>query len=242
MTPIRFIALRTTPYSDTRSILTAFSREHGRVALSLATGGGKRSSRVRALTMSLSIVSGVATIRPGREIWNVSQLMPSAVSPSLHSDPVKQMIAMFLAEMLTITLGASGPDEAVFDFVELAVGELERADPRATANFHICFLYQLGRLLGIEPDISTYAPGSLLDLREGRFRATAPLTHPDWLEERPSAAAYNLSRMRFGNMHCWRFTKKERAETLDTLLRYYSIHFASLRSLKTLDILRSLMV
>nr|MDE6557031.1 hypothetical protein [Duncaniella sp.] len=143
--------------------------------------------------------------------------------------------------ILTAVSAAGGPDEAMFDFVERAIGELDRADAVSTANFHVCFLYQLGRLSGIEPDVSTYRDGYLLDMRDGLFRPTPPLLHSDWLDSRASGTAASLARMRFGNMHCWRFTQKERAETLDTLIRYYSIHFSTLRSLKTLEVLRRMM-
>ena len=241
MTPIRFIALRLTPYSDTRSILTAYSREHGRVALSVAAGGGRRSGRVKALTLPLSLVEGVITPRAGREIWNVSQLAPAGVYPSLHTDPVKQMMAMFLAEMLSVTLGSSGPDAAVFDFIEMSIDVLDKADATSTANFHICFLYQLAALLGIEPDMETYREGAVLDLREGIFRRLPPVVHSDWLPAEASKVAHSLARMRYGNMHCWRLNRTERGEIVDTILKYYSIHFAPLRSLRTLGVLRSLM-
>lgn len=46
--------------------------------------------------------------------------------------------------------------------------------------------------------------------------------------------------MTAANMHLYRMTRAERSRILDLILDYYSLHVASLRSLKSLDILRTL--
>ena len=53
---ISFVALKMTRYSDTQSILTAYSREWGKVAFAVSVGKGKGASRLRALTMPLGLV------------------------------------------------------------------------------------------------------------------------------------------------------------------------------------------
>ncbi len=107
------------------------------------------------------------------------------------------------------------------------------------ANFHICFLLHLGRLLGIEPDVSTYAPGSVLDMRDGIWRKSMPL-HGEVLAPDESEAAMRLQRMTYANMPTFRFTREQRARALDMVLRYYTLHVTSLSGLKSLDILRSM--
>ena len=42
------------------------------------------------------------------------------------------------------------------------------------------------------------------------------------------------------NMHLFRFSRRERNEALDLILEYYSLHYTSLTSLRSLDILREL--
>lgn len=237
---ISLIALKVTRYSDKQSILTAFSRERGRVALAIPAGRGKEASRIRALTMPLGLVECETDARPGRDVMPMRQARPLAVNADVHSNPLKQMVAMFAAEVLSMTLPAGEPDERIFDFVATATSRLDKADGRATANFPICFLYRLGELLGVEPDISTYNIGGMLDMRDGRWRMTAPL-HGECLSPRASAVAALLSRMTFENMGAFRFRREERAEITDTMLRYYSIHTTPLGSMKTLDVLRSML-
>lgn len=237
---LHLIALKTTKYSDTQTILTAFSREHGRVSLSLPAGAGKAAARMRALTMPLSVVECVSERRAGREIMPLRQAAQSVPLATLHSDPVKQMMAMFLAEVLSVVLQGGAPDSAMYDFLEASVAFLDMADARQTANFHICFLYHLGRRLGIEPDVSTYAAGSLLDLRDGTWRMSAPL-HRSFLNPEDSAVAFRLARMTFANMDRFRFNRMERNAILDNMLEYFSLHYVSMRHLRSLDILRAML-
>lgn len=237
---LHLVALKATKYSDTQTILTAYSRELGRVSFALPAGKGKGAARAKALCMSLGIVECMSEPRAGREILPLRQLSQSVALSSLHSDPVKQMMAMFLAEVLAVTLQGGEPDAALFDFLVGAIRCLDNADAARTANFHICFLFNLSRHLGIEPDASTFTEGSILDLADGRWRQTMPL-HRRFLPPKESAVAMLLSRMTFVNMHRFRFNRTERNAIIDAMLEYYSIHYVSMRSLKSLDILRSML-
>lgn len=237
---LSLIALKVTKHSDKQSILTALSREWGRVSLALPAGSGKAAARMRALTMPLSVVECVTERRSAREIIPMRQVQQLLPLTSIHSNPVKQMVAMFIAEVLSAMLRETNEDESLFDFIARSVSILDEADAAGTANFHICFLYQLGRLLGIEPDTSTFLPGSILDIRDGIWRRSMPL-HRDYLTPEESEAAYRLSRMTFTNYYKYRYTREERNRILDALLHYFSVHYVSLRSIHSLDILRAML-
>lgn len=234
---LHLVALRTTKYSDTQTILTAYSRERGRVSLALPAGSGKAAARMRALTMPLGLIECVSDVRPGREILPMRQVARECALATLHTDPVKQMMAMFLSEVLAVTLQSGDADEGLFDFLVASVKVLDGADVKQTANFHICFLFNLARHLGIEPDVATYAKGSVFDMADGRWRETPPL-HRHYLMKDDAEAAWRLSRMTYGNMHRFRFNRAQRNAVVDTVLEYYSMHYTSMRHLRSLDILR----
>lgn len=236
---LTLICLRLTRHTDSRSILTALSRENGRVALGVPAGAGREARRLRALTMPLSMLTCETVARPGQEILPLRQAAPLRVTPSLHSHPVKQMMAMFVAETVALTMRQGGEDTALFDFVAAATMWLDGADEAATANFHICFLSRLAEVLGIEPDMATYKKGRVLDLRDGVWRGAPPL-HPDYLMPGEGAAAAMLGRMTFGTMGLYRLTHAQRQRALDVALRYFSIHTAPLGGLRSLAVLRSL--
>ncbi|WP_290095750.1 DNA repair protein RecO [uncultured Duncaniella sp.] len=236
---LSFIALKSTRYSDSQNILTAYSRELGRVSMAVPAGKGKGASRIRALTMPLSILECETDVKPSREVMPIRQVRPVIVLGEVHTHPVKQMLAMFLAEVLSVVLRESVPDDRVYRYLESSISYLDSVHGGLVANFHICFLLHLGRLLGIEPDVSTYAPGMVIDLRDGIWRGSMPL-HGEWLSPEESAAAVRMLRMTYSNMASFRLTREQRSRALDLVLRYYSLHVAPLSHIRSLEILRSM--
>lgn len=101
---LTIICLRLTRHSDSRSILTALSREAGRVAMGVPAGNSREARRLRALTMPLSVLTCETVARPGQEILPIRQAAAARVTASLHSHPVKQMMAMFVAETVSLVM------------------------------------------------------------------------------------------------------------------------------------------
>ncbi len=173
--------------------------------------------------MPLGLVECMADVRPGRDILSMRDVRPMAVmSPAATGDAVKMALAAFMAEALGVLLRERTPDEHLFDFVASMSAELAAAG-RGVANFHLMFLYRLSRFLGVEPDVATYAPGRIFDIREGIFRPIAPM-HADCLTPQEGRVVVMLSRMRTDNLHRWRLNRNSRNDILDHILAYYTRH------------------
>lgn len=160
------------------------------------------------------------------------------ISHGIHSNPIKSALALFIAELLSVVLREYQEDKALFMFLRQSIERLNDATV-GVANFHLCFLFRLGRFVGIEPDVSTYQEGRIFDMVDGTFRLTAPL-HSQYLSPQDSAVVALLSRMSYDNMHKFRLSRENRNQMLDVILEYYTIHYASLSSLKSIDVLRAL--
>ncbi|MCI9285747.1 MAG: hypothetical protein HFJ91_08160 [Muribaculaceae bacterium] len=237
---LTFIALKVTRHSDSQSILWAYSRQLGRISLALPAGRGREANRMRALTMPLGVVECESETRSLRDILPMKQLRAVMPLAGVHSDPIKQMVAMFVAETLSLVLRGGGSEPALFDFLTESIGVLEKADPRRTANFPICFLCRLAEKLGVEPDTTTYTPGSMLDMREGIWRRSAAI-HGESLGPADSDTAYLISRMTYGNMGAFRFSRHDRATIIETILRYYTIHVGPMSPMHTPGILHAML-
>lgn len=237
------IALRTVRHSDRQSILTAWSRERGRVAIAMPADNGREARRRRALTMPLSLFEGMDASRPGREIVQLRELRPTAVAASLHQHPVKSTVAMFLAEVLDNVLRMAQPDTSLWDFLEGSVRALDTLQaPGAVANFHLWFLRALATLTGVAPDFGSWRHGSVFDMREGLFRITPPL-HGRYLQADEALAVRLLGRLTPTNIARVHIPREARARMLDGILEYYALHGAlSSASMRSLDVLRSLFV
>lgn len=237
---LTLICLHTTRHSDTRSILTVYSREAGRLAIGVAAGSGRGPARLRALTMPMAMLTcDTPEPRGGNEILSMRQASPLCITPALHSHPVKQMMAMFMAEVTDRVVRQGSADAAMFDFIAATALRLDRAGERELANFGICFLVKLAEAAGIEPDLSTYKKGRVFDMRDGVWRATPPV-HADYLEPGEAAVAAMLMRMTFDSSARLRLDTAGRRQAIDTALRYFSIHAAPMGGLRSLAVLRSM--
>ena len=234
---VHAIALRTVKVNDSKSILSAWSAELGRLSLVMPAGGGKESRRRRALTMPLSCFEGVVDVRPTVDLHTIRDMRACEPLTSLSAHPVRSAVAMFLAEVLGVVLRDSQPDSTLWQFLQMSVSTLDRAEGRSLANFHLVFLVRLGQFLGIYPDTSTWAEGRVFDMRDAVFRDSAP-GHSEYIEAAPARAVRALALVDYESMGRLAFTRHERGEALDAILRYYALHHTPLASLKSLEIVR----
>lgn len=236
---LHLIPLRNTRFNDRNSILFAYSLEKGPLSLLIPQGTGKGAVRVRAVVMPLTLVECEVDIRHGRNIYPVSDPRPIVSLVSLRSNPVKIAVSQFLAEVLTSILRDEQPDETIYRYIAESIQIFDRLEMSRVANFHLCFIYHLSHALGIGPDLSGWSQGCVFDLREARFVSTVPL-HTDFLSAEESELVRILERLSFSTMHLLKINHLHRNRILDMELQFLSIHYSSLSSLKSLEVLRTL--
>lgn len=238
MENIHCIALRTVRHSDSTSIVTAWSRERGRIAVAVNAGAGREARRRRALMMPLGMFEGIGHFKPGEDICRMSdvRLTPGATPvPSAMG----AVVALFLADFLATVLRDCPADPLLSDFLFSEIASMGSLSETALANFHLMIIYRMGHFLGIEPDLSSYAPGRWFDMREARFTAAPPL-HRQCLDPDRSRGVVLLSRLNRRNLSRVRLSRVDRNTLLDSILDYYALHHASLSSLASLPVVREI--
>ena len=237
---VRGIVLRTIKYNDKNSIVHFFSSEYGMLAFSLPQSAGRVAKMKRALFMPLSILEIDTDVQPGREILSVKDVRQAIRIYNITSDPVKNAIGLFMAELVGKIVKGGEENGALYRYVETSVEFLDSMS-LGVANFHICFLLHLGAFLGIEPDFSTYKESAWFDMNEGVF-VISPKTGHSTLPPDTASVLHLLSRMNYANMHLFKFTREQRGELLDSILAYYGIHNGMLSPLKSPEILKQLFI
>lgn len=233
------IALRTIKYSDSRSILSAWSAERGYVSFAMPAGKGREANRRRALTMPLSAFEGVCDIRGERDVIFIRDLKPMQVGMAMISDPAKLAMALFLAEVFEKILRNSTHDDALSLLVFDTVDALNSAGARGVANFALWTLYRLTVPLGIEPDMTDWQPQALFDLEAARWRLSLPSSGVAVTGDEAEAVRL-LSRLTRDNIERVRLTRSNRRALLDGILRYYDLHYCKLTPLHSLDVVTEL--
>ncbi len=234
---IEAIALRMVRYNDRNSILSAYSRQAGRLALLVPAGNTPSARRVRALLMPMAHFECVASISPGREISKFRDLRPVALPP--EGNAVRASLALFAADLLNTLLREPMPDEVMFHYLAAAARRI--ASPglsaRGAANLPLALLVGLSRHLGIEPDWSTYTPGRVFDLVDGIFRQSPP-SHGRFISSAEAKGAFALRRMTLRTAFRFALSRQERNRALDAAMSYYTLHLPGFSNPQSLDILR----
>ena len=225
------IVINVIKYNDKHNIAHIYTDKLGMLAF-LVRQGTTHASRMRnAMFMPLSLIGFEARLQPGRELGTLHDVRRTAVLMSIYSDPMKNAVAMFVSELLSHTIQEQEQNMVLYSYIKSCILRLEES--RASiANFHICFLYQLGQFIGIQPDIDSYHEGYWFNMSEG-----VKMLPPSQAQVLPL-----LSRMTFDNMHHFKFTREQRNEMLEIILGYYRLHHSTLGTLRSPDVLKQLFV
>ena len=232
------LVLRTVKYNDTSFIAHLLTEQCGCIGMMVHTSRSKRAAVRHTLFQPLSVLDPEWDERPRASLQRPKQAAVALPFTTLPYDPHKSAIALFLAEFLYYALKGDSDSGAVFAYVVRSMEWLDTC-PKGYANFHLVFLLRLTRLLGFMPNLDEARGDCCFDLRSGCFTPSVPL-HGDYLPAADAALLPKLMRMRYDNMHVFKFNGSERARLLERINLYYSLHLPGFPELKSLAVLKEL--
>jgi DNA repair protein RecO (recombination protein O) len=232
------IVLNSIPYNDKYNIICIYTEMFGRVSYMTSRARSKRSSISKAVYMPLSIVDMEVEHKPHQEIQRIKEAKIAYPLNLIYCDPIKNVLTLFLSEVLFRTLKETEQEKRLYQFIEESIRFLEISDA-GVANFHIMFLIKLTIFLGIHPNAETYKEGSLFDMINGVFTTESP-THRYFLNKGESLVLARILKMDSENLSLYRFSRKERTAILNKILEYYRLHIPNFPEIKSLAILQSL--
>ena len=232
------IVLRTLKYSDNLMIADVYTRTHGRLSFLVPVSTSGRGRIHRVLFQPLSMLSFTASYKKGKNLSRVSDVQPYVLYSTVQSDVVKSSIALYLSELLAYSLREAGKDEALFNFLDRSFVLFDNLE-NGYADFHLVFMVQLLRYLGIYPNLEGYTSRSYIDLQQGCAVSEHPV-HPDFLLPQDAAPFVTLLRTGFDTMHKLSLNRGLRGWYLAILNAYYRQHIPDFPHLKSMDVLREL--
>ena len=220
------------------SIAHAYTELYGRVSYLVARQRKQKTKMSNAHFMPLTIVEMEVEHQKTREIQRIKEVRIYYPLVSIPSHPVKNAIALFVAEILYRIVQTTESDPKLFDYLCNSIRYLEILE-QGIANFHLVFLMHLARYLGIFPNAESYMPGVYLDLLNGIFTTHIP-PHTHYLNKDESIIFYRLLRMNYENMALYAFSRKERTMIIQHILEYYRLHSIDFQEIKSLSVMQSL--
>ena len=245
----RAIVLRSIKYADQKYIVDFYTEQHGRLAcaIKVATTPGGRLKR--QLFQPLMLLDIEIDWRQREQLCKLVSAQIDTPWTTIATNPVKTTITLFLAEVLWNATRQEQADSQLFQFIATSMQWLD-ATEQGMANFHIAFLVQLTRFLGIMPEAEsrratptaagmhtphTTSP-TLFGLRTSEFITQTPL-HTDFLRTSDTAVMQQLLRISYPTMHLFRMSRSERQRCLDVIISYYRLHLPSFPEPKSLQVM-----
>lgn len=235
----RAIVLHRSAYNDRYQIVHLYTETHGRLGVLQPLRRSRRSGSNSLAMPILSEIELVGELPVGRQLLKLREFRLYRPNQQIQIQPSKCMQGMFISELLYRVLSAELPDASMYHYLAESLHILDTIE-RGVANFYLCFTYHLLYHLAIEPTIESRlaVPGAWFDLREAQFipnpRLIGEAIPPGLI---PALLAF--SRIHYGNMHRYRYSRQERALIVDYMLAYYRMHLPPFPELRSLEVLRS---
>lgn len=227
------LVLGVVKYGDHGHVIRTFTPAYGLKAFMIHSLRSRKSGGFRAsMTLALTALEGVIDARGKGNLSRFSEVHPLHHWKTLHTDPVKMTICTFGAEVISKVITEDHPDPGLFTDVMQWLVDLDQSEEVALAPQKLLLI--ASRHLGCFPHSETYSEGSVFDQMDGHFIHTVP-HHTHWMNSEESASLYYLIN---GGKD---LPKSVRVRLLDELLAYLRIHHEPFGTMKSLDIIRTLL-
>lgn len=232
------VVLHSIQYNDKYSIIYMYTEHFGRVSYLVPKTRGRKSAVPHALFMPLSVLEMEVEHKNNRELHRIKEARSSFPVSELSCNPVKGVLALFLAEVLYRVVKETEPDKKIFDFISQSVYLLELSE-NGIANFHLVFLLRLLHYLGIFPNVDSYRTGSYFDMLNSVFVNSLPM-HKHYLNIRETEVFSCLLRISYENMHKYAFSRSERVFIVNKIMEYYRLHMPEFPEIKSISVMQAI--
>lgn len=226
------------PYNDKYSIVYMYTEAFGRASYLVSRSRGKKTAVSKALFLPLSVLEMEVEHLNKRDLHRIKEAKSYLALSEVFCNPVKNVLALFLAEVLFRVVKETEPDERLFDYLYRSICVLETVE-EGVANYHLVFLLGLLHYMGIFPNVEAHRAGYYFDMLNGEFIDHIPM-HRHYLSREESAFFARLLRISFENMSLYGFSRQERVDIIARILEYYRLHLPEFAEIKSLAVMQSL--
>ena len=230
------IVLSALKYGDTSRIVRLYTDQFGLISVLVNSVSSKKSVVRPSMLLPLTLLDVVHTRKGEGKLDRIKEAKMDLTYTAIPYDPVRNALALFLAELYGKVLREEAENKEKFDFVRsscLALDTLEKVPPA----FHLSIWAKLTLYLGFSPDVKEGTAGGYFDLQDGQFLDHPSLLHP-YLDEHTTA--YLLAALRWDFTAPLHIPKQGRSDLLDGLLRFMNIHLDGFGDFRSLEVLSEL--
>jgi DNA repair protein RecO (recombination protein O) len=229
------IMLRTIPYSESSVIARVYTRSDGLQSF-IMSGTRKRGGRGQAaLFQPLTIVDLVYYRKAHKGLMRIRELACGYPYRTVPYRVEKSAIAIFIAELLSLTVKEGEPDGELYDFLEKSFHVLDEQE-RGIEPFHLLFMIRLTRFLGIYPNRDAYRTGARFSLSHGMYDMETR-DHDIQLSAAHTAILFELQQATYDSLESLSLAREDRTALLDAMVLYYEIQLRQDMKMKSHKVL-----
>lgn len=221
------VFLHRVPYSESSLIVHYFTKNNG-IQKFIFQGAKKKKGTHLA---PLGVHELTYYLRPDSELGKLIAADHAIVLNEITFNPVKSIVAYFIAEVIRQTIKTNQRETALFHFIEKTILELE--NEKINALFPLQFMCALSFHLGIEPQFNNLE-AKYFNLIEGEF--TLFKNNYDLIYE---GDATNLIKSIY-NEQVIDSDKHTQQEALQQMIQYFEMHIPNAKIQKPLKLLQEI--
>lgn len=229
------IVISAIKYQEKSLIVNCFTEQLGMQTYFIPSAySSKKSASKIAFYQPLQWLELEAYHLPNKNLQRIKEVRLWHAYNHIPSDLVKSSIAIFLAEILKMSLHEQTPNQGLFAFLQQSMHQLEEMENPST--FPVYFLIQLTKYLGFYPD-DNFTENSFFDLQDASFH---PFQSINALSESQSNLFYRFisNCEAIDNLN---FSYAERQQLLTILLQFYQLHQSGFYPPKSLEVLQEVL-
>ena len=227
------IVLRKIKYSDSSLIVHTFTESEGRKSFFIKGILGKTKGKIK--NSHFQPLSQILIKYNKREKKKINFLIECKINrhcQNLYLDYRKSSIILFLNEILNMCLVEETGNKELFFFLETSFKWLDESDK--ISNFHIKFILDLLKYLGINPRLKS-SKSNFLSFENGSFEEKKP--DGLYAEGDSIRSIISLLGMNFDDCFLLKISQVQKHEILKVLLEYFQYHVQGFKQPKSLNIL-----
>jgi len=213
----RGIVLHTIKYGDSSIISHIYTRDFGRQSYIVNGVRSKKSKFHYNNFQPLTILDLQVDHKATRELQRLREISIAHPFHHVHTDIVKNTIALFIGELLYRCLREVEENHPLFDYLENAIQMLDYCD-EGCVNFHLVFLVQFTRFLGIYP-------GNNQELDNYQPKDSEIIMH-------------DLLKYKLKDLRLLKISNSTRNSLVNAMVDYYYYHLEGMGKLHSLQVLR----
>jgi DNA repair protein RecO (recombination protein O) len=243
LTETTAIVLRNKKYGETSCIVTMLTHAYG-VQTYIVNGVRKSTKKTAGSGMYFQPANVLKMVAYHNETSNLQRIKTyhfHIIFQNIQQHALKNMIALFITEVLYMCLKQPEQNTDLYDFSEDVFMFLDEANTTETANMPLYFLIHLSNVLGfiIQDNYNILNP--ILNLQDGVFDEQPP-NHPQFVQGEVCQIIAQLLKIQHpSELGQLALNQKSRQLTLDVLLQYFSLHITAFGTPKSVRVLKDVL-